>query len=127
MQPFLLRIFTSLMGKETNSMFNLNPIKIVGLYVFLHVFYTIIHLCITPDSGESSIEYAVISIEYLFWGILFVPVIFSFIYLKWTKKYWYITSILLLIGFYPIISFVLNRYVFHQINTWLWTPFGQID
>jgi hypothetical protein len=80
-----------------------NPFIGVVAYVAYHLIITVI-LLFTVYSNNTSFEFVVNAIEYLFYGMLAATIILSIIFLEWTKKYWYVTLILILIGSMPLIG-----------------------
>lgn len=80
-----------------------NPFIGVVAYVACHLIITVI-LLFTVYSNNTSFEFVVNAIEYLFYGMLAATIILSIVFLEWTKKYWYVTLILILIGSMPLIG-----------------------
>lgn len=85
----------------------------VILYIFLHVLFAILYVCLNPVSGGSSLEFVAKSINVLPECILIVTVITSLIFRVWVKKHWIIISILFLIGFSGLIIYVVKKCIYH--------------
>jgi len=91
----------------------INPFSIVLLYILVHVLFTVLYVCIAPDSGGSSFEFVAKSINALPDCILAVTVVSSFIFREWVKRHWIITTILVLIGLSGLIVYVVRKYIYH--------------
>ncbi len=129
LQPFFI-IFNLRMLKMAvkykKKVYKIHPLLILGAYVLLHIVVTMIYASLL-HGGEADFEFIVLSIDYFPFSIFAATIILCFIFPSWSKKYWWIIGLLLLFGIYPTTSYLMDKYIYHNVQGVFFTPFGNFD
>jgi hypothetical protein len=104
----------------------ITPLSFLGGFVLLYVIITIEHAS-HLHGGEDDLEYIVNSITYFPFYLLIATAALCLIFPVWSKKYWFVIALLLLVGLLPVISFLADKYIYNEVNCVLFTPFGYFE
>jgi len=96
---------------------NLNPLIFILAYFVCYLIVAVFILTVF-DYGGKGVELFIISIPFLFYGILIISLLIIFLKFEWVKRNVIIIALMLIIGLLPIFGeiFYESPFPYHYVN-----------